>query len=118
VNSNECFRTYETSTDTKSYVVREGTQHNDDGSEPHEQSGIALPEFVKRLCLLLEYVKDRLGVFTAIDLGGEGMVPETYPSLFGVLRQGGIQRRLKGEDGIGSRGHEDMPGVERGVTGG
>ena len=77
-----------------------------------EQSGIAIPEFVKRLCLLLEYVKGRLasGVFTAIDLGGEGMVPETYPHLFGVLRQGGIQKRLECEDGIRSRGHEDMPG--------
>ena len=43
-------------------------QHINDRSEPLEQFGIALPEFVKRLCLLLEYVKDRLGVVTAIDL--------------------------------------------------
>jgi hypothetical protein len=42
-------------------------QHINNGSEPLEQFGIALPEFVKRLRLLLEYVEDRLGVVTAID---------------------------------------------------
>jgi hypothetical protein len=52
----------------KGFVGRDGMQHTDGRSEPPEQFGIALPEFVKCLCLLLEYVKDRLGVVTAIDL--------------------------------------------------
>jgi len=57
-----------TSLGAKVFVGRDGMQHTNDRSEPLEQFGIALPEFVKRLCFLLEYVKDRLGVVTAIDL--------------------------------------------------
>jgi len=57
-----------TSLVAKVFVGRDGMQHINDRSEPLEQFGIALPKFVKRLCLLLEYVKDRLGVVTAIDL--------------------------------------------------
>ena len=50
------------------FIGRDGMQHINDGSEALEQLGIALPEFVKCPCLLLEYFKDRLGVVTAIDL--------------------------------------------------
>jgi hypothetical protein len=57
-----------TSLVANSFVGRDAMQHINDRSEPLEQFGIALLEFVKRLCLLLEYVKDRLGVVTAIDL--------------------------------------------------
>ena len=52
----------------KEFVGRDGMQHINDRFEPPEQCGIALPEFVKHLCLLMEYVKDRVGVVTAIDL--------------------------------------------------
>ena len=57
-----------TSPGAEGLVGSDGMKHIDDWSEPLEQSGIALPEFVKRLCLLLEYVKDRLGAITAIEL--------------------------------------------------
>jgi hypothetical protein len=57
-----------TSPVAKGLVGRDSMQHINDGSEPLEQSGVVLPEFVKRLCLILEYVKDRVGVVTAIDL--------------------------------------------------
>jgi hypothetical protein len=70
-------------------------QHINDRSEPLEQLGIALPEFVKRLCLFLEYDKDRLGVVTAIDLRGERVIAEIFPSSLCVFRQGGIKDYLK-----------------------
>ena len=59
---------YITSAVANGFIGRDGVQHINNRSEPLEQFGIAVPEFVKRLCLLLEYVKDRLGVVTAIDL--------------------------------------------------
>ena len=66
-------------------VGREGMQHVDDGSEPPKQFGIAPLEFVKRPGLFLEYTKDRIGTVAAIDLGGEWMVTEIFPSLLSVL---------------------------------
>ena len=84
-----------TSLVAKEFVSRDGMQHINDRFQPLEQFGIALPEFVKRLCLLLEYVKDRLGVVTAINLGGEGVIAEIFPGSVCVLRQGGIENRLK-----------------------
>jgi len=53
----------------KDFVGREGIQHFDDRFEPLEQFGIALPEFVKLSGLFLEYVKDRIGAVTTIELG-------------------------------------------------
>jgi hypothetical protein len=57
-----------TSLVAEGFVGRDGMQHINNRSEPLEQFGIALPKFVKRLCLLLKYVKDRLGAVAAIDL--------------------------------------------------
>ena len=82
--------------------------HIDNRSEPLEQFGIAVPEFLKCLGLLLKYVKDRIGVVAAIDPVGEWVITEIFPCLFGVLRQGSIKKRLEvgGYVGcIGSRGH-------------
>jgi hypothetical protein len=70
-------------------------QHFDNRSEPIEQFGIALFEFVKRLCLFLEYMKDRIGGVTGINLGGERVVVKIFASLLGVLRQGSIEKRIK-----------------------
>ena len=66
-------------------VGREGMQHVDDGSEPPKQFGIAPLEFVKCPGLFLEYMKDRIGTVAAIDLGGEWVVTEIFPSLLSVL---------------------------------
>ena len=78
------------------FVGREGMQHVDDGSKPPKQFGIALLEFVKRPGLFLEYIKDRIGTATAIDLGGEWMISEIFPSLLSVLLQGSIEKSLEG----------------------
>ena len=96
---------------SEGFVGREGMQDIDDRSEPLEQFWITLPEFVKRLGLFLEYIKDSIGAVTAIDLGGERVVAEMCSSLPGVLFQGSIEKGLK------SRGHgtmvmEGMPDVE------
>jgi hypothetical protein len=58
-----------TSLVAKDFVGRDGMQHINDRSQPLEQFGmIGLPELIKCLRLILEYVKDRLGVVTAIYL--------------------------------------------------
>jgi len=72
-------------------------QYSDDGVEPLEQIGIALPEFIKLSGLFLEYVKDRIRAVTAIDSGSKRMVAEIFPSFLGVVLQGGFENRR--EDG-------------------
>jgi hypothetical protein len=56
---------------TKGFVGREGMQDLDDRFEPLEQFDIALPEFVKLSCLILEYGNDGIRVIATIDLGSE-----------------------------------------------
>ena len=75
-------------------------QHFNNGFEPLEQFVTALPEFVKGLCLFFEYIKDRIGAFTAIDLGGEWVIAKIFARLLGVLRQGSTENRLE----VGGRG--------------
>ena len=70
-------------------------QHFDNRSEPIEQFGIALFEFVKPFCLLSEYIKNRIGAVTAIYLGGEWVVAEIFAGLLGVLHQGSIEKHIK-----------------------
>jgi hypothetical protein len=70
-------------------------QHIDNGSEPLEQFGIAVSEFIKRSGLFLEYMKDRIGAVATIDPVGKWVVAEIFPSLFGVVRQGSIEKRLE-----------------------
>ena len=60
---------YMTSLVANGFVGTYSMQHANDRSEPLERIWYRrLPEFVKRLCLLLEYAKDGLGAVTAIDL--------------------------------------------------
>ena len=93
-----------TSLVAKGLVGRDGMQYINDRSEAIEQFRIVLPEFVKRLCLLLEYVKDRLGVVTVIDLRGERVIAEIFPCSLCVLHQGGIKKCLKVKGGGGCLG--------------
>ena len=92
------------------FVGREGVQHIDDGSKPPKQFGIAILEFVKRPGLFLEYMKDRIRTIAAIDLGGEWVVAEIFPSLLSVLLQGSMEKSRESASGrcegcIGRRGH-------------
>ena len=100
MNDDEYCKTYVTNAVSKDVVGREGMQHVDDGSEPSKQFGIAPLEFVKRSGLFLEYFKNRIGTIAAVDLGGEWVVAEIFPSLLVVLFQGNVEKRLK----VGGRG--------------
>ena len=60
-------------------------QHLDDRPEPLKQLNIAVPKFVKRLGLFLEYMKDRIGAVATSDPVGEWVVAEVFPSFLGVL---------------------------------
>ena len=84
----------------QNFIGRKGMQHFDYRSEPIEQLFIALPKFVKPFCLLLKYMKDRIGADTAIDLGGEWMFANISASFLGVLRHGSIEKLIK----VGERG--------------
>ena len=75
-------------------------QHFNNRVEPLEQFGIVLPEFVKGLCLFLEYIKYRISAVTAIDLVGEWVTAKIFASFLGVLRQGSIENGLE----VGRRG--------------
>ena len=79
----------------KGFVGREDMQHIDDRSEPLEQFCITLLEFVKRPGLFLECIEDRIRAVTTIDLGGEWVVAEIFPTLLCVLLQGGIKKGLE-----------------------
>jgi hypothetical protein len=68
VNKKRC-KIYTASAVAKDIVGRDGMQYLDDGFEPLEQFCIALPEFVKLSGLFSEYVKDRIGAVTTIELG-------------------------------------------------
>ena len=80
-------------------------QYIDNGLKQFEQFRFAPPKFVKRLGLFLKYIKDRIGIVTAIDLRGKWVVAEIFPSLLGVVRQGSIENSLKVGGCIRSRGH-------------
>jgi hypothetical protein len=45
--------------------------------------------------LFLEYIEDRIGAIATIDPAGEWVITEIIPSLLCVLRQGGVEERLK-----------------------
>ena len=88
------------------FIGRDGVQHIDDGTEPLEQFGIALPKFIKRLGLFLEYMKDRIRAVTSIDPVGKWVIAEIFSSLLSVLLQGGIEKGLEiGGCGERRRGH-------------
>jgi hypothetical protein len=116
VKNNKCCWTYITGDNAKGFVGREGMQDLNDRFEPLEQFDIALPEFVKRSGLFLEYGNDRIRVIATIDLGCEWVVAEIFASLLGVLHQGRIENRLEVR-GSGScirgRGHGDNGRVGR-----
>ena len=65
----------------KDLVGKESMQYTDDGFKPLEQFEVSPLIFFKSLGLFLEYIKDRIGTVAALDLGGEWVVPEIFPSL-------------------------------------
>ena len=95
-------------------------QHIDEGSEPLEQFDITRPEFVKRLGLFLEDIKDRIGSVAAINPSSERVAAEIFPSLLGVLCQGSIEKNLEvgGRGGcIRNQGHGIMGEMSDGLSG-
>jgi hypothetical protein len=93
-------RTYESTAVAEICFGRESMQHIDNRTEPLEQFGIAVSEFIKSSGLFLEYMKDIIGAVAAVDLVGEWVAAEIFPSLFGVVRQGSVEKRLE----VGGRG--------------
>ena len=70
-------------------------QQVDDGFEPLEQFNIAFPKLFKCPGLFLEYIEDGIGAIATINPAGQWVVAEIIPSLLCVLRQGGVEDRLK-----------------------
>ena len=68
INNKRC-EIYTANAVAKDFVGRDGMQYLDDRFEPLEQFGIALPEFTELSGLFLEYVNDRIGGVTSIELG-------------------------------------------------
>ena len=57
----------------------------DDRVEILHQFGIAIPELVQLLGLLLEYGQDVIGGFALSDLGSEWIILEIFPGLLRVV---------------------------------
>jgi len=53
--------------------------------EPFHQFWIALPEFIKCYCMLLEYPEDGIRVVTVLELGSKWVIDEIIPRLFSVV---------------------------------
>jgi hypothetical protein len=105
--------TYETGARKDGRPGTESVQIIHQWHEPLDQLGIAIPEVIKCLSLLLKYRKDGLGGIAAIDLRGEGVTEEILPSLSCILGQSRI------EDGFEVRGSGgSITSGEHGIVGG
>ena len=76
-------------------------QYIDDGFEPLDQLSIASLEFVERPGLFLEYIDDRIRTVAGIDLGGEWVTAEIFPSFLGIFLQGSIEKSAEGGGRVG-----------------
>jgi hypothetical protein len=76
-------------------------QYIDDGFEPLDQLSIASLEFVERPGLFSEYINDRIGTVAGIDLGGEGVITEIFPSFLGIFLQSSIEKSAEGGGRVG-----------------
>ena len=76
-------------------------QYIDDGFEPLEQLSIASVEFVECPGLFSKYINDRIGTVAGIDLGGERVAAEIFPSFLGILLQGSIEKSAEGGGRVG-----------------
>jgi len=71
-------------------------QHIDNGPEPLDQLGIAIPEFIKGLGLRLEYSKNVIRRLACIDGGSQWVVAKILSSAFGILGQGYLEEGFEG----------------------
>ena len=82
----------------------------DNGSEPSDQLGVTIPEFIEISGLLLEYCEDRIWSLAPIDYRSKWVVADIFPCAFGVLCYGSIEKCLE-IGGVGCcikcRGHGD-----------
>jgi len=63
----------------------------DNRPEPLDQLGIAIPEFIKGLGLLLEYSKNRIRRLASMDGSSQWVVAEILSCAFGILGQGHVK---------------------------
>ena len=55
------------------------------GPKPQDQTGVAVPNFLKFLGLLVEYEKEGFERVVVINFRGERAVKDIFPGLLGVL---------------------------------
>jgi len=68
----------------------------DNGLEPLDQLGIAIPEFIKGAGLRLEYSEDVIWRLASIDGGSQLVVAEILSCAFEVLGQGYLEEGFEG----------------------
>jgi len=68
----------------------------DNRPEPLDQLGIAIPEFIERLGLRLEYGKNLIWRPASIDGSGQWVVAEILSSALGILVQSYVEEGFEG----------------------
>ena len=68
----------------------------DNGPEPLDQLGIAIPEFIKGPGLRLEYSENVIRRLASIDGGSQWVVAKILSSAFGILGQGYLEESFEG----------------------
>ena len=63
----------------------------DNRSKPLDQLGIAIPEFIERLGLLLKYAKNLIRRVASIDGGSQWVVAKILSGALGILGQGFLE---------------------------
>ena len=89
-------------------------QQIDNGFKEFDQLWIAIPEFIKRARLLLEYCEYSIWRMASLDDGGKWVTKEILPCAFLVLVQGGVKEGFKVRQSgccAGSWGHGVIGGI-------
>ena len=68
----------------------------DNRPEPLDQLGIAIPKFIERLRLRLEYSENVIRRLASIDGGSQWVVAEILSSAFGILFQSCVEEGFEG----------------------
>jgi len=68
----------------------------DNGLEPLDQLGIAIPEFIKGLGLRLEYSENIVRRLASIDCSSQWVVAEILSCAFDVFGQGYLKEGFEG----------------------
>jgi hypothetical protein len=87
--------TYEAGPVAEDCVGRDSVQSIDDRPEPLDQLRIAIPEFIERLRLLLEYSEDRIWRVASIDGSSQWVIAKILTSALGVLCQSCVEESFE-----------------------